>query len=83
VDDLRPTIQREAFQDIVSLANAPERNGEVRSNQCIKPIRITSEETERRNPKDKLPTIKEMSGLVEDMYEGKTLKEYLRDIRDW
>jgi hypothetical protein len=48
VDDVRPTVQREAL----------------------------------RTTQDKLPTIKEMSGLVEDMYEGKTLEEYLKDIRD-
>jgi hypothetical protein len=56
--------------------------GEVRSNQRGEPIAITVEGIERRTPQDKLPTIEEMSGLVEDMYEGKALEEYLKDIRD-
>ena len=29
-----------------------------------------------------LPTIEEMSGLVDDMTEGKSLKDYLEDIRN-
>jgi hypothetical protein len=47
----------------------------------VDPDQSSVERAERRTPQDKLPTIKEMSGLVEDMYEGKTLEEYLKDIR--
>lgn len=57
-------------------------HGEVYSNQRGEPISIIVEGIEPRSPQNDLPTIKEMSGLVKDMYEGKTLKEYLEDIKN-
>jgi hypothetical protein len=57
-------------------------HGEVRSNQRGEAISVIVEGIEPRTTQDKLPTIEEMSGLVEDMYEGKTLQDYLKDIRD-
>jgi hypothetical protein len=56
--------------------------GEVNSNQRGEPVSILVDGIEPRSPKLDLPTIKEMSGLVKDMYEGKTLKEYLEDIKN-
>ena len=56
--------------------------GEVYSNQRGDPISIVVDGMELKTPQDELPTIKEMSGLVKNMYEGKTLKEYLEDIKN-
>jgi hypothetical protein len=56
--------------------------GEVNSNQRGEPVSILVEGVEPRKAQDTLPTIQEMSGLVKDMYEGKTLKEYLEDIKN-
>jgi hypothetical protein len=56
--------------------------GEVYSNQRGEPVSIVVDGMECKTPQNELPTIKEMSGLVKDMYEGKTLKEYLEDIKN-
>jgi hypothetical protein len=53
--------------------------GEVNSNSVGVPISIDIEELlgiEQRS----IPTIEEMSGLVEDFTEGKSLKEYMEDL---
>lgn len=55
--------------------------GTLQSNSAGSPITISAEEVELA-PKRELPTIEEMSGLVEDMTEGKSLKEYMEILSD-
>jgi hypothetical protein len=43
---------------------------------------LTEVVEEIRGTYQQLPTIKEMSGLVDDMCEGKSLKEYMDYLRD-
>ena len=57
-------------------------HGEVYSNQRGEPIWIAVQEISATTPTRDLPTIEEMSGLVEDMTGGKTLAEYLEDIQN-
>jgi hypothetical protein len=53
--------------------------GEIHSNSAGSPISIDIEELVGADQRT-LPTIEEMSGLVEDFTEGKSLKEYLEDL---
>jgi len=53
--------------------------GEIQSNSVGNPVIISAEEMESL-PKPKLPTIEEMSGLIEDFTEGKSLKEYMEEL---
>ena len=55
--------------------------GIVNSNSAGSPVSISIEQLEPA-PMKKLPTIEEMSGLVEDFTEGKTLKQYMEDLAD-
>lgn len=55
--------------------------GIVHSNSGGVPIKLELEELELFADK-KLPSIQEMSGLVDDFTGGKTLKEYLEDMAD-
>jgi len=50
--------------------------GKLNSNSAGNPISILADELKER-PKRKLPTIEEMSGLVENFTEGLSLKEYM------
>ena len=50
--------------------------GKLNSNSAGLPISIMADEFEAV-PKRHLPTIEEMSGLVEDFTEGMSLKEYM------
>lgn len=50
--------------------------GKLQSNSAGHPISISADELGTR-PKRKLPTIEEMSGLVEDFTEGLSLKDYM------
>ena len=45
------------------------------------PISLEMEELEKHAEKE-LPSIAEMSGLVEDFTGGRTLKQYLEDMAD-
>lgn len=56
--------------------------GEVNSNQRGEPVSIAVQDIESKESSKRLPTIKEMSGLISDMYEGKTLRDYLEDIKN-
>jgi hypothetical protein len=56
--------------------------GEISSNRRGEPISAMVKGIELKKLPHTLPTIEEMSGLVQDMYEGKTLKEYLEEIGD-
>jgi hypothetical protein len=56
-------------------------SGVVKSNSAGNPIVISAEELEPA-PKRELPTIEEMSGLVEDFTAGKSLKEYMKELSD-
>jgi hypothetical protein len=49
----------------------------------VDPDQSSVERDEHRTPQDKLPTIEQISGLVEDMCEGETLEEYLKDITEY
>lgn len=53
--------------------------GDVQSNSSGNPVVISVEELES-SPKPQLPTIEEMSGLVEDFTGGKSLKEYMEEL---
>ncbi len=54
-------------------------SGIVKSNSAGIPISVDVEELESAE-KGELPTIQEMSGLVEDYTDGKPLKKYLEDL---
>lgn len=56
-------------------------SGIVQSNSAGNPIVISVEDLEAA-PKRILPTIEEMSGLVEDFTAGKSLKEYMKELSD-
>jgi hypothetical protein len=55
--------------------------GTVTSNSAGNPISIVAEEI-LSAPKKQLPTIAEMSGLVHDFTNGKSLKEYMEELSD-
>jgi hypothetical protein len=55
--------------------------GTLTSNSAGNPISIMAEEV-LPTPKRQLPTIQEMSGLVHDFTNGKTLKEYMEELSD-
>lgn len=55
--------------------------GVIKSNSAGIPLTLELEELERFGERA-LPTIEEMSGLVEDFTGGRTLKEYLEDVAD-
>jgi hypothetical protein len=56
--------------------------GELHSNRRGEPVFIRVEGIEPMRSREELPSIEEMSGLVDDMTQGKTLKDYLEDIRN-
>jgi hypothetical protein len=55
--------------------------GTLTSNSAGNPISISAEEI-FSTPKRQLPTIAEMSGLVKDFTDGKSLKEYMEELSD-
>lgn len=55
--------------------------GTLTSNSAGNPISILVEDI-LPSPKRELPTIAEMSGLVKDFTDGKTLKEYMEELSD-
>lgn len=55
--------------------------GNLTSNSAGSPISISVEEI-IPSPKNQLPTIEEMSGLVKDFTGGKSLKEYMEELSD-
>lgn len=57
-------------------------SGIVHSNSAGIPISLDLEELEVQSSDRVLPTIQEMSGLVEDFTAGRTLKEFLEDMGD-
>jgi hypothetical protein len=56
-------------------------SGIIHANSAGNPVWISVEELESTQQK-LLPTIEEMSGLVEDFTAGKSLKEYMRELSD-
>jgi len=52
----------------------------IHANSAGSPIFIDVEEIDAQDKKRLLPTIGQMSGLVEDFTEGKTLRKYLEDL---
>lgn len=63
------------------LRNRVTVSGIIYANSAGVPIRLDAEQLDLA-PRKALPTIQEMSGLVGDFTEGKTLKEYLESIGD-
>ena len=58
-------------------------SGVVHSNSAGTPISLDLEELEMKDTdRAALPTIQEMSGLVDDFTAGRTLKQYLEDMAD-
>lgn len=57
-------------------------SGIVHSNSAGLPISVDLEDLEMYEEMGTLPTIQEMSGLIEDFTGGRTLKEYLEDMAD-
>ncbi len=57
-------------------------SGNIHSNSAGIPIRMDLEELALEDGDRVLPTIQQMSGLVEDFTAGRTLKEYLEDMAD-
>jgi hypothetical protein len=55
--------------------------GMLTSNSAGNPISISAEDI-LPTPKRQLPTITEMSGLVKDFTDGKSLKEYMEELSD-
>ncbi|OLE76310.1 hypothetical protein AUG19_03185 [archaeon 13_1_20CM_2_54_9] len=55
-------------------------SGMIHANSAGSPIFIDVEEIDAQDKKRLLPTIGQMSGLVEDFTEGKTLRKYLEDL---
>ena len=55
--------------------------GTLKRNAQSLPVSITVSEIEALPDESQLPTIEEMSGLIDDMTEGSTLMEYLEDLR--
>src|SRR6266536_634143 len=56
-------------------------SGIIQSNSAGTPIVIDLEDLEPL-VKRELPTIEEMSGLVEDFTDGKSLKDYMEELSD-
>jgi hypothetical protein len=59
-----------------------EVSGIVHFNSAGSPISLDLEELEMESSDRAVPTIQEMSGLVEDFTGGRTLKEFLEDMAD-
>ncbi len=57
-------------------------SGIIHSNSAGIPIKLDLEELDPESGDRTLPTIQEMSGLVDDFTAGRTLKEYLEDMAD-
>lgn len=57
-------------------------NGLVYFNQAGQPTAVNVDGIELATPESSLPTIEEMSGLVDDFTDGMPLGEYLEDLRD-
>ena len=56
-------------------------HGTIKRNAQSRPVSIEVEGIEVQPGASELPTIEEMSGLVDDLTEGSTLKDYLEEIR--
>lgn len=57
-------------------------SGIVNANSAGVPISVDLEELELFAESQRLPTIEDMSGLIDDFTGGRTLKEYLEDMAD-
>lgn len=55
-------------------------SGMIYANRAGSPIFIEVEEIQAKDKERRLPTIGQMSGLVEDFTEGKTIRKYLEDL---
>ena len=56
-------------------------HGTLKRNAQSLPVSITVSEIEAQPDESQLPTIEEMSGLIDDMTGGTTLRGYLEDLR--
>jgi hypothetical protein len=56
--------------------------GLLHRNPRGEPILMEVEEFHPLEPTKTVPSIEELSGLVSDLYEGKSLKEHLEELRD-
>ena len=56
-------------------------HGTIKRNAHSLPVNITVSGIEAQLDESQLPTIEEMSGLVDDITEGATLREHLEDLR--
>ncbi len=55
--------------------------GTIKRNEEGLPVCVDVKGVEKQPHFDNLPSIEEMSGLIDDVTEGATLKEYLKDLR--
>lgn len=79
---VRCKFQEKELEHVKSLLKSRVRvSGVIQSNSAGSPIVIELEDLELL-VKRELPTIEEMSGLVEDFTDGKSLKEYMEELSD-
>jgi hypothetical protein len=74
-EDMLPEVIRHIQQEVEVI-------GELRRNTRGEPVLMHVQEFRPLEPTRTLPTIEEMSGLVPDTYEGKSLKEHLEELRN-
>ena len=56
--------------------------GELRRNARGEPVYMTVQDFVALEGPAQLPSIKDMSGLIDDLYEGRSLRDHMDDLRN-